>query len=82
VGREVKDLNEKFSRNLRAARKAVPGNLSQESLARMCGVHRTEISLLERAKREPRLGTLIKLASSLDVSIDKLAEDITWKPLD
>jgi transcriptional regulator with XRE-family HTH domain len=53
--------------------------LSQEEFAARVGVHRTEISLIERGLREPRLGTLIKLADSLGVSIDDLRAGIIWR---
>ncbi len=46
----------------------------------MCDLHRTEISLLERGGREPRLGTIIKLASSLDTTAEQLCEGIRWLP--
>jgi transcriptional regulator with XRE-family HTH domain len=31
-------------------------------------MHRTEVSLLERAGRDPRLSTIVKLANALGVS--------------
>ena len=37
-----------------------------------CDLHRSEISLIERGGREPRLGTLIKLAAALDTDLDAL----------
>jgi transcriptional regulator with XRE-family HTH domain len=37
-------------------------------------MHRTEIALLERGEREPRLGTMIKLAVALDVPLERLVE--------
>ena len=37
----------------------------QEALADICDLHRTEISLLERCKRSPRLETIVILASGL-----------------
>lgn len=37
--------------------------LSQEELSFLAGLHRTEISILERAGRIPRIDTLIKLAA-------------------
>lgn len=46
----------------------------------MCDLHRTEISLLERGGREPRLGTIVKLASSLDTTPEQLCEGIRWLP--
>ena len=60
----VEALNQ-FAANLRAAR--IAAGLSQEALGNACGLHRTEISLLERSGREPRLGTIVKLARALKV---------------
>jgi transcriptional regulator with XRE-family HTH domain len=54
---------DRFAVNLRKARQK--REISQEELGFLCELHRTEISLLERGGREPRLGTLIKLASAL-----------------
>jgi transcriptional regulator with XRE-family HTH domain len=65
---------EQFARNLRRLRHAA--GLSQEQLAERTGLHPTEISRLERAAREPRLGTIIRLASGLGVRIEKLVADI------
>lgn len=55
-----------FARNLREQRKRV--GLSQEALGDASGLHRTEVSLLERAGREPRLSTIVRLADALGVS--------------
>jgi transcriptional regulator with XRE-family HTH domain len=65
---------EQFARNLRSRRKAA--GLSQEQLADRTGLHPTEISRLERAAREPRLGTMLKLAKGLDIGIENLVADI------
>ena len=65
---------EQFARNLRSRRQAV--GLSQEQLADRTGLHPTEISRLERAAREPRLGTMLRLAKGLDVGIEKLVAGI------
>ena len=54
---------ERFAANLRQARTEV--GISQEELGNRCELHRTEISLLERAGREPRLATIVKLAGAL-----------------
>jgi transcriptional regulator with XRE-family HTH domain len=56
---------EQFAANLRRYRE--DQGLSQEELGFRAGLHRTEVSLLERAGREPRLGTLVKLAYALEV---------------
>jgi transcriptional regulator with XRE-family HTH domain len=65
---------EQFARNLRRRRQAA--GLSQEQLAEKTGLHPTEISRLERAAREPRLGTMLRLAQGLDIAIEKLVADI------
>ncbi len=52
-----------FAANLRQFR--ADSGLSQEELADLCGLHRTEISLLERCKRSPRLETIVILARGL-----------------
>jgi transcriptional regulator with XRE-family HTH domain len=49
-----------FAINLRERRTAA--GLSQEALGKVSGMHFTEISRLERAQRDPRLGTIVKLA--------------------
>ena len=55
-----------FAENLRQQR--LRAGLSQEALAEICGLHRTEISLLERCKRSPRLETLVTLARGLKLA--------------
>ena len=52
--------------------------ISQEELGFRCDLHRTEISLLERGGREPRLGTIVKLASALEVTPEELCAGIRW----
>jgi transcriptional regulator with XRE-family HTH domain len=59
------DPVEQFAANLRAARQRA--GLSQEELGYRSGLHRTEVSLLERAGREPRLTTLVRLARPLGI---------------
>jgi transcriptional regulator with XRE-family HTH domain len=54
--------------------------ISQEELGDRCELHRTEISLLERAGREPRLATMTKLAGSLETTPAELCEGISWNP--
>ncbi len=57
---------ERFAENLRDRRKQM--GFSQEALAGMCGLDRTEISLLECSKRSPRLDTLVVLARALELA--------------
>jgi transcriptional regulator with XRE-family HTH domain len=74
----VREVSDRFAANLTRIRKAA--DLSQEELAIMASVHRTEISLLERGCRIPRIDTLVKVAASLEVSAGELLAGISWKP--
>jgi transcriptional regulator with XRE-family HTH domain len=67
-----------FGANLRIVRKRA--GLSQEEVGARALLHRTEIGLLERGARVPRIDTLIKLTSGLGVGIDCLLDGITWRP--
>jgi transcriptional regulator with XRE-family HTH domain len=67
---------ERFAANLAKARKR--SGMTQQELADRCYVHRTEISLLERGSREPRLGTLMKLVGVLGVTTEVLCAGIAW----
>jgi transcriptional regulator with XRE-family HTH domain len=63
-----------FAANMRRARQR--RGLSQERLAYACGLHRTEISLLERGERDPRLSTVVRLARALECTASSLLEDV------
>ncbi len=54
--------------------------LSQVDLARLIGIHRTEVSLLERGGRRPRLDTLLQLAAAVDVEPAELLDGMRWVP--
>ena len=72
----MESVREQFAANLRHHRRRV--GLSQEALADVCDLHRTEISLLERCKRSPRLETIVILARGLELSSPaELLEGIT-----
>jgi transcriptional regulator with XRE-family HTH domain len=64
VGAE-KPLTIRFGENLRQERRRA--ELSQEELANRASLHRSEIGLLERGLREPRVSTLVKLANALSI---------------
>jgi len=66
-----------FGENLRAAR--MRGGLSQEQAAFGAGLHRTEIGLLERGERLPRIDTAVKLAGSLSVTPAELLAGMEWE---
>lgn len=61
---------ERFAKNLRKARMAL--GWTQEELASAAGLHITAISMLERAEREPRLSTVVRVASALQMDPGKL----------
>jgi transcriptional regulator with XRE-family HTH domain len=67
---------ERFAQNLRRRRVAV--GISQEELGERTELHRTEISLLERAGREPRFATLLKLCGALDTTPNDLCAGTGW----
>ena len=66
--------SELFAENVRRARRR--RGLSQERLAFACRLHRTEISLLERGERDPRLSTVVRIARALDCTASSLLEDV------
>jgi transcriptional regulator with XRE-family HTH domain len=66
----------RLGRNVFMARRRA--GLSQEALAALASLHRTEIGLLEKGGRLPRVDTLIKLASALGVGAGELLEGVDW----
>jgi len=65
---------EQFGRRLRAKRRWA--GHSQESLAKAAGVHRAYVGYLENGRREPRIGTVLKLANALGVEAGELVNGI------
>jgi len=65
---------QQFAANLR--RQRLRRGLSQEALGHAAGLHRTEISLLERAGRDPRLSTITRLARALEIKAATLLNGI------
>jgi transcriptional regulator with XRE-family HTH domain len=67
----------RFAENLVALRGRA--GLSQERTAERSGLHITEISLLERRLRLPRLDTIVKLAGALDIESCELLVGMAWQ---
>jgi transcriptional regulator with XRE-family HTH domain len=65
---------ERFATNLRRARLA--RGMTQEELADASKLHRTHISLMEKAKRDPKLTTIVKLAHGLGTTPAKLMRGV------
>lgn len=68
----------RFGENLVQRRERT--DLSQEELSCRATLHRTEISLLERGARVPRIDTLVKLAGGLGCAPEALLAGIVWNP--
>jgi transcriptional regulator with XRE-family HTH domain len=72
------DVAARFGENLIRCRKGA--DLSQEELGIRASLHRTEVGILERGARLPRIDTLVKLAGALSIPPGELLEGIVWKP--
>jgi transcriptional regulator with XRE-family HTH domain len=72
------DLERSFGRNLRGIRKE--RGYSQEALAFRAEVHRTEVSLLERGKRDPGVNMTLRLAGALGVDPGELLAGAAFVP--
>ncbi|HEX6687564.1 MAG TPA: helix-turn-helix transcriptional regulator [Solirubrobacterales bacterium] len=72
------DVADRFGENLRRCRRRA--GFSQEELGMRSSLHRTEIGLLERGARVPRIDTLIKISSALQIPPVELIEGIEWTP--
>lgn len=72
------DIGIRFGENLVRCRRQL--TISQEDLARRASLHRTEIGMLENARRGGRIDTLVKLRGALGISADELLEGLDWVP--
>jgi transcriptional regulator with XRE-family HTH domain len=68
------DARQTFGQNVRRERERM--ELSQEALGFLCDLDTSEISRLERARRDPRLSTIIKVAKALEVAPARLLDGI------
>jgi transcriptional regulator with XRE-family HTH domain len=68
----------RFGANFARTRKRA--GLSQEEVAVRASLHRTEVGLVERGERMPRIDTALRLAGALEVPLDDLLDGITWTP--
>jgi transcriptional regulator with XRE-family HTH domain len=59
-----------FGRILQEERKAK--KISQEKLAKLAGLDRTFISLIETGKRSPTFSTILKICSALEIAPSEL----------
>jgi transcriptional regulator with XRE-family HTH domain len=74
----VVELERSYGWNLRRIRRE--RGYSQEELAFRAEVHRTEISLLERGKRDPGVNMTLRLAGALGVAPGELFAGAAFIP--
>jgi transcriptional regulator with XRE-family HTH domain len=67
-----------FGANLRHLRRHA--GLNQAALGRRVELHRSEIGLLERGLRLPRLDTIVKLSAGAEASLCSLLAGLRWRP--
>lgn len=72
------EMTLRFGANLARCRAAA--GISQEELSFRASLHRTQISLLERGERMPRVDTALRLAGSLGVPLEELTAGLEWRP--
>lgn len=68
----------RVAENLRSTRRRL--GVSQETLGILAGLHRTEIGMLENAERIPRIDSVVKLATVLEIPVDQIVDGLTWEP--
>ena len=74
-----KVVAKRFGENLRRLRDQA--DLSQEEMGFRSGLHRTEIGVLERGERLPRIDTMLKLGAALGVTFEcPLLAGLEWTP--
>lgn len=66
-----------FAANLLAFRRIA--GLCQREAALRAGLHRAEISLLERGRRRPRLDTIVRAAGGVGAEPADLLEGLAWE---
>jgi transcriptional regulator with XRE-family HTH domain len=76
-GRRVdRQAAERIGRNVFMARRRA--GFSQEELGALASLHRTEVGMVEKGERLPRVDTLLKLAAALAVPVGELVVGIEW----
>jgi transcriptional regulator with XRE-family HTH domain len=78
MGSQGNPIAARVGENVAITRKRA--DLSQEELGVMASLHRTEVSMIERGTRLPRIDTMIKLSAALEVPLGELIEGIEWSP--
>jgi transcriptional regulator with XRE-family HTH domain len=72
------EMKARFGENLARCREGA--GIAQEELGFRASIHRTEVSLLERGERMPKVDTALRIAGSLGVALDDLVAGMEWRP--
>lgn len=67
----------RFAENVVALRRR--SGITQEDAAASAGLHRTEISLLERGLRVPGLDTIVRVAAGVEAEPCELLAGMAWR---
>jgi transcriptional regulator with XRE-family HTH domain len=76
-GPQAVALARQFGRRVAERRRQI--GLTQEGTAERAGLHRTEIALIERGGRLPRLDTVVKLGGALEIEPCRLLAGMAWE---
>ena len=52
--------------------------MTLETLAKLSGISKGHLSRIERQERDPKISTLIQIATALNVDIEELYKVILW----
>jgi transcriptional regulator with XRE-family HTH domain len=74
---EATRVTRRFAKNLASQRRR--SAFSQAKAAERSGLHPTEISLLERGLRVPRLDTIVQVAAGVEAEPCDLLDGMAWK---
>jgi transcriptional regulator with XRE-family HTH domain len=74
---EAKRVTRRFAKNLVSRRRQTA--FSQVEIAERSGLHRTQISLLERGLRVPQLDTIVQVAGGVEAEPCDLLVGMAWK---
>ena len=72
--RSMQEILEMIGKRIRSERKGK--GFSQEGFAEVCGLHRTEMGLLERGKTMSRLDTLLIVSQCLGLPVSELLQGL------
>jgi transcriptional regulator with XRE-family HTH domain len=74
---EATRVTRRFAKNLVSRRRHT--DFSQVEIAERSGLHRTQISLLERGLRVPQLDTIVQVAAGVEAEPCDLLVGMAWK---